>query len=375
MDKRSGTGPHNVVARGLRTLRRTIPMVTLALGLAVVSCRAQKAPAGQEAAGAVARPAADMPEVLATVGEVAITRADIRARIGDQLDQMEAQYGRARHRLIETALDSILSERILAAEAQKQGKTMDDLLAAEAGGSLEPTAVEISAWYSANQARLSGRTLEQLRPQISNMLREQRRKEALEKLQTRLYSQARVVVKLEPFRVSPGTQGAPAVGPENAPVTIVEFSDFQCPYCGALFPTLKKVETDFPKQVRLVFRQFPLTNLHPDAFKAAEASLCANQQGRFWEMHDRLFQDQKKLTVADLKAKATALGLDRQKFDSCLDSGHFVEQIQQDQKEGIRLGITGTPALFVNGSPMEGAVPYETLAAAIRKELERAARK
>ena len=264
---------------------------------------------------------------------------------------------------------------MVAAEARKQNKSVDDLVAAEGGGSLEPTDVEVSAWYSANQARLSGRTLEQLKGQIVNMLREQRRKEAQQRLQDRLYSAARVEVKLEPFRLSPGTEGAPSLGPDAAPVTIVEFSDFQCPYCGALFPTLKKVEQDFGKEVKLVYRQFPLPSLHPDAMKAAEASLCANEQGKFWAMHDMLFQDQKKLGVADLKDKATSLGLDRKKFDSCLDSGRSLEQIQKDQKDGVRLGITGTPAIFINGVPMQGAVPYETLASAIRQEVERAARK
>src|SRR5512146_3027291 len=354
-------------ATGLRPLGRTVPLVLLAFGLAVPSCRAQKV------AGTDAGQDADIPDVVATVAGAPVTRADIRSRAGDQLDQLEVRYGRARHQLIEAALDSILFDRVLVAEARKQGRTVDALLAAEAGGSLEPADVEVSAWYSANQARLSGRSLEQLRGQIVNMLREQRRKDAGERLRARLYADRKVVVELEPFRVAPGTQAAPALGPDVAPVTIVEFSDFECPYCGALYPTLRKVEQDFGRQVRVVFRQFPLTGLHAYALKAAEASLCANEQGKFWEMHDLLFQDQKRLAVADLKAKASTLGLDRKTFDSCLDSGRFVEQIQKDQREGTRLGISGTPALFVNGAPMEGAVPYETLAATIRKELERVA--
>lgn len=367
--------PWRVASRAWVELWRTIPPVTFVLGLAGASCTAQNAPSKQDAARWSLRPDADIPDVVATVGGAPVTRADIRERVGDQLDQIEAQYARARHRIVQAALDSILVERVVVVEARKHGRTLDDLLMVEAGGSLDPTAMDISAWYSTNQARLGGRTLDQLRPQIADLLRGQRRQDALKRLQARLYTERKVVVSLEPYRATPGTADAPVLGPDAAPVTIVEFSDFECPYCGLLQPTLKKVEREFPGQVRLVFRQFPLTQLHPGAFKAAEAALCANEQARFWDMHDLLFQDQKRLTVADLQEKASRLGLDRRKFDSCLDSGRFVEPIRRDRREGVRLGIAGTPALFVNGIPLEGAVPYDTLAALIRRELERVARR
>jgi protein-disulfide isomerase len=165
---------------------------------------------------------------------------------------------------------------------------------------------------------------------------------------------------------------APTLGPENAPVTIVEFSDFQCPYCRGFAPTLKSIKKDFGDKVRIVYRQAPIASIHPFAFKAAEASLCAQEQGKFWELHDLMFAEQEKLAVADLKKKARTLGMDGKKFDSCLDTGRTVERVQTDMAEAQRVGVNGTPAAFVNGIELKGgSVPYDVVAAAIQKELRR----
>jgi protein-disulfide isomerase len=181
-----------------------------------------------------------------------------------------------------------------------------------------------------------------------------------------------VVVNFQPYRLTFQNEGAPALGKEGAPVTLVEFSDFQCPFCNRFAPTLKQVEKNFGDKVHIVYRQYPIASLHPFAFKAAEASLCAHEQGKFWEMHDILFGEQSKLAVTDLKEKAHRIGLDQKKFDTCLDTGRYVEQVQKDMKEGTRVGVTGTPAVFINGAELKGgAVPYETVAEAIQQELAR----
>src|SRR3990172_10280657 len=119
---------------------------------------------------------------------------------------------------------------------------------------------------------------------------------------------------LEPLRAEIAAAGFPSKGPASAPVTIVEFSDFECPFCGGLFPTLKQIEKTYSDQVRLVYRQFPLTNIHPYAQKAAEASLCANDQQHFWEVHDSMFGNQRELSIADLKQRAVDLKLDAPAF-------------------------------------------------------------
>jgi protein-disulfide isomerase len=336
-------------------------------------CSQQKSAAAQSQSQSLnASPGDGIPAVLASIGDEQITLADIRARVGDDLDQMESRYRQAHHKLIETTLQEILRDRVLLAEARKQGKTVDQLIAAEAGGTLEPTEVEIAAWYQDNRSRTGGRSLEQIRPQIADYLRSERRKQVTQTLTQRLNQERKVTVNLEPYRVPFNNERAPAVGPANAPVTLVEFSDFQCPFCERFFPTLKQLQQHFGDKLRVVYRQFPLTNIHPNAFKAAEASLCADDQGQFWDMHDLLFQEQDRLAVRDLKVKASRLGLNQKKFDACLDSGRHVEQVQEDLKEGTRIGVTGTPAIFINGIPLEGgAVPYEVVAAAIEKEMER----
>jgi protein-disulfide isomerase len=132
------------------------------------------------------------------------------------------------------------------------------------------------------------------------------------------------------------------------------------------------VNQKYGDQVRIVYRQYPIPSIHPFAFKAAEASLCANEQGKFWDLHDSMFANQTKLSVTDLKQRAGELGMDRKKFDTCLDTGRYVEQVQRDMAEGARVGITGTPAVFINGVELKGgAVPFETVAAAIDQELRR----
>jgi protein-disulfide isomerase len=175
----------------------------------------------------------------------------------------------------------------------------------------------------------------------------------------------------EPQRIDVATAGYPARGPATAPVTIVEFSDFECPFCGRLFPTLKAVEKIYLDRVRIVYRQFPLRRIHPLAQKAAEASLCANEQGRFWEMHDSLFGDQEHLTVDALKARAAELKLNTATFNACLDSGKQAAAIDKDIADGAKAGVTGTPAMFINGRMLVGAQPFAAIAAVIEDELQR----
>lgn len=347
----------------------------LAGSAALTGCSDQRANAAPapDAPRAAADPA--LPGVLATIGDEQVTLADLRGRVGDKLDQLETQYLSQRSRLVETTLTEMLRERVLTAEATKQGKTLEQLIAAEAGGTLEPGEVEIATWYRENPERVQGRPLDQVRTAIVDFLRAERRQTAIEKLESRLNADRKVSVKFEPYRVALRNEGAPNLGNARAAVTLVEFSDFQCPYCGRFAPTLKQVEAKYGDRVNVVYRQFPITSIHPYAFKAAEASLCAHEQGKFWALHDAMFADQEKLAVSDLKAAAARLGLDAKKFATCLDTGRFTEQVQEDVKEANRLGINGTPALLVNGVAIDGgAVPFEVVAKAIDRELARTTR-
>ena len=242
----------------------------------------------------------------------------------------------------------------------------------ENGGG-EPSDVEIAAWYEENRSRVGGRTLEQVRPQIAQVVRMAKRVAAMDSIEARLNRERNVTVHLQPLRLDVDDPTAPAIGPANAPVTLVEFSDFQCPFCARFYPTLHRLADTYGDKLRIVYRQYPIASLHANAIKAAEASLCANDQGKFWEAHDLMFQEQNRLTVRELKVMASRLGMNQEQFDRCLDTGKYTEKVQGDIAAAGRVGATGTPALFVNGIPIEGgAVPYETVARAIDAELARA---
>jgi len=365
--------PSDPTVRAETPSTRYLPLLVLAgVAAALSSCGGGSASPGSQGGNLVG---GDLPEVLATIGDEEVTLADIRSRVGDDLDRMEMQYLRARSRAIENTLQTVLRERVILAEARSRGMSVEELAEAEAGGSLDPSELEVEIWYQENQARLGGRSLDELRSQIADHLRDGRRLEVASQLEDRLFRERNVVIHFEPVRLALNHEGAPFLGPEDAPVTLVEFSDFECPYCAQLVPTLKRLNETFGDDLRIVYRHFPLSSIHPGAFKAAEASLCAHEQGRFWEMHDLMFAEMRQLAVSDLKEKARRLGLDGSRFDSCLDAGRYVEQVQNDLQEASRIGVTGTPALFINGVQLEGgAVPFETAAAAVRKELARARR-
>ena len=340
----------------------------VAMILTVTAC----SKAGPDTAQAAPATNDDVPEVLATIGDQKITLADLRDRIGDQLDQLDANYKKTRSKTIEDALNATLRDRVIMDEAKKQGKSMEDLVLAEAGGTFEPTEVEVTTWYKENEARLRGRTVDQLRGQIVELLRKQKQDKAGQSLEARLNKAHSVKVNFQPYRLAFDNSGSPTLGKKGSKVTVVEFSDFQCPFCRQFAGNLRELGREYGDRVEIVYRQYPIPSLHPYAFKAAEASLCANEQGKFWELHDLMFTDQEHIGVKDLKEKARRLGMDDKKFASCIDTGKYTEQVQRDMAEGSKAGVAGTPALFVNGIEVPGgAVPYPTVAAAVERELQR----
>ena len=181
----------------------------------------------------------------------------------------------------------------------------------------------------------------------------------------------------EPARVEVSTDDDPVLGRADAPVVIVEFSDFQCPYCKRFaeqtFPQLKREYIDTGK-VKLVFRDFPISSIHQNAELAAEAAQCAYEQDSFWEMHDRIFAGQGEWSRSS-EAKqifiqyAEELGLDRGRFRECLNLGRYKEEVQQDFNDGASYGVTGTPSFFINGRKLVGAQPFSAFQQAIEAEL------
>ncbi len=347
--------------------------VAVAGGFAVACA----APADHGARGASAGEGSG-DDVLATVQGDDITRAAVEQAAADKLDnvrlqqlQCETKAKQQRHDVIDTETRQMVQDRLLEAEAAKRGMSKEELVATEIQSQANRvTPEEAEAFYEQNKDRIGNRPKEQVIPQIERYLSQQRQSQAYQDFLGSLEAKYQVAYHLEPFRVDLDVAGEPSRGgPADAPVTIVEFSDFECPFCGRVEPTLEKIRETYGDKVRLVFKQLPLTNIHPQAQKAAEASLCAHDQGKFWEMHDAMFGDQHNLEVADLEAKAKDLGLDAAAFKQCLESGSKAAAVTEDVRQGSIAGVSGTPAMFINGQLLSGAVPYEKLAQTIDQEL------
>ncbi len=316
-------------------------------------------------------------EVVAEVQGVAITREELQSGAAEELEkwkmeslQFEARQERVRHEILQKQLDALVAERLVALEAAEQGLSDEELLEKEVLSNVEePTEEEVEAFYLTNQQRLQG-SKTQLLPMIRQHLADQKSEQTYQDFVDQLETKYGVITHLQPLRMNVATEGHPFHGPADAPVTIVEFSDFECPYCQAMLGTIKNVQETYGEKVRLVYRQFPLNSIHPNAQKAAEASLCANDQGKFWEMHDLMFEDQRGLSVEALTKKAESLELDGPTFEECLTSNKYAEQVKQDVMDGTVVGVTGTPAVFVNGRPLVGNVPYDQLVEIIDDELK-----
>lgn len=160
-------------------------------------------------------------------------------------------------------------------------------------------------------------------------------------------------------------------GISSAPVTIVEFSDFQCPYCSSFHPVLQQILDNHSTNVRWVYKHFPLDQKHFQARPAAEASECADEQGKFWEFAAGLFENQSRLAPGFYKELAQNLGLNVNQFENCFSQRKYKDKVEADYQEGIRAGVRGTPASFINGEMVSGAVPYETLKAAVERALSK----
>ena len=176
--------------------------------------------------------------------------------------------------------------------------------------------------------------------------------------------------------VAPEVGDAPFLGDPNAPVTMVEFSDYECPFCNQFFDqTLARIKSEYVDtgKVKFVYKDFPIVSIHPQAQKAAESARCVREQlgdNGYWAMHDMLFEGQQQLGVTSFKQWARELGVNGAQFDSCLDSGKYAEAVGADVDEGVALGVNGTPTLFINDVRVVGAVPFEQIAGVIEKELE-----
>jgi protein-disulfide isomerase len=345
---------------------------SLAGALTLLGAMACTSPATTQIKPAGAEEVQDPKAPMARWGSETITVGDLDDAAKKDLRRMENEYRERAHEMKKAVLDGLIAKRLVEAKAKAAGKTPEQYIDSEVISKVgDPTEQEVREVF--DRVKASGRPvppLDQAKPQIAGFLKQQKAQEALRGFYDRLRAEAKVEVLLPPWRpprVEVAADG-PSRGPAKAPVTIVEFSDYECPYCGRAEAVVSQVLASYGDKVRLVYRDYPLP-MHPSAPKAAEAAHCAEDQGKYWEMHGKLFANQRELSVDSIKGYAKELGLDAGKFAACLDSGEKAKIVEAHRKAGDEAGVSGTPAFFVNGILLSGAQPYEAFKQLIDPEL------
>jgi len=306
--------------------------------------------------------------VLAAVNGEPIRIETINQRMKAYIYQLEMRI----YDTQKQALDRRINDLLLIAEANRRNIGSEVIMRTEITDKIKsPTEAEIARFYDDNKARISG-DLASARASIATYLQDQQQ----QTLETALSEKLRAGAKLQIFLKEPAppvmnisTTNSPARGDTNAAVTVIEFTDFQCSACGAMYPVIESVLKSYGSRVRFVVRDFPLTALHANAFRAAQAAGAANAQGKFWEYIDLLFKNQNSLDTESLKKYATQVGLDRKRFDAEFESGKYDADIRRDVDDGDLLGIEATPTIYINGVMLTAP---EFSADGLRAAIERA---
>ena len=300
-------------------------------------------------------------EVVANVGGVKVTRADLEQEESAKLLAAQYSYYQAQTK----ALNELIDKKLIEQKAKSEGLTVQQLLDRDINSQVkEPTEDQIKVYYEGLE---TDQPYESVRSKIVDQIHQIRTNKARSAYVKALRVSSTVYISLAPPRANVDTQNAQILGPEKPTVTLVEFADYECPYCQKVAADVKRLQVDFSDRVAFAHKDFPLP-MHTRAEKAAEAARCASKEGKFWELHDELFHS-KELDVDQLKAQARALKLDPAEFDKCLDSGEEAAAVEKDRKEGNRLGITGTPSFFINGHFLSGALDYATLRQIVEQQL------
>ena len=302
----------------------------------------------------------DSSAVVAEVNGHQLTRAELDKRESGDLLQAKYKYYMAEKQ----AVDKLVREELLNDAAKKEGVSVEELLKRHIGEVKAPTDDQVEVFYEGMQ---SDKSLPEIHDDIRQHIVDLRRQKAATAYLETLRTKGDVKVEIEPPTTTvSSTAGAPTLGPADAPVKIIEYADYQCPYCKQMHPLIKRLREEFPK-TQLVYEDFPLP-MHANAEKAAEAAHCAGDQGKYWEFHDAIFDHSGSLDVTNLKGIAKTVKLDQTSFDQCLDSGKHAPDVAKGQIQGTGLGITGTPTFFINGHMVTGAAKYETLKEIVAQE-------
>ncbi|MEC7947109.1 MAG: thioredoxin domain-containing protein [Myxococcota bacterium] len=358
-------------------MRLSLP-ITAAL---LVGCNAQTADtpsahaAGEKATASAAVAAGpDMEATVATWTGGSVSYGELYEDVKGQLIRAEVDYLTARYQTESQALESKLMEALLEAEAAKQGMAdVEALLKKEIEDKVsEPTEDEMKAFYEVMKRQLRGAPYESVKTQVAGEIMRRKQTEVFGAYIEGLKGSYKVKIELafpDLPRIPVSADDDPSIGPEDAPITIVQFAEYQCPYCGKAGEAVDEVMAKYGDKVRMVYRDFPLS-FHPRAIPAAIAANCAGDQGKYWEMHKLLMNDQRALEEADLTNHATTLALDLGKWNTCREDPAQAAEVQKDFEDGQAAGVSGTPAFFINGVMLSGAQPFSEFERIIERELE-----
>lgn len=310
---------------------------------------------------AIETAAAQDTEVVSEINGKKITRSELHEQESSALLQARYDFYKAEQK----ALYDLIAKRLLDAEAARQKLTVDELLKREVDSKVKDlTEDQLRTVYDVIAPKES---FEVMRGKIQESVRTQRVQKARGVYLDALREKANVLVLLAPPRTDVEVGDAARLGPANAPVQLVEFADYECPYCIKVQPELQKLKAEFGDQISVVFKDYPLP-MHSHAQKAAEAARCAGAQDKFWQYHDRLFAGMQ-MDVPQLKQLAADLGLDAAKFNTCLESGQQAAAVQKDAAEAQKIGLSATPSFFLNGHFFTGAMQYEDMRQMVLREL------
>lgn len=350
-----------------RSVNRVLTVVVTCCAAAIFACgSATGRPDGKDS-GASNSATLSSDSKVATIGDWSISLAELDVAAAGQLSKVRQQEYDIRQQV----LDGLMEERLLDLEAEARKISRDELLQIEVTSKVsEPTQAEVDAYFDRIKGRLRGQTKEQVQPQIKATIVAQQSNSLKGDYVASLRKKYGAKMMIEPPRVAVSVDDDASRGPEDAPITIVEFSDFQCPYCARGEDSVTQVLQKYGDKIRIVYRDYPLS-FHQNAEISAIGAECAEEQGKFWEMHGAMFANQQKLAAADLVETAGGLGMNKEEFKACLDSGKYKAEVQNDFKEGSSYGVTGTPAFFINGVMLSGAQPPEAFYKVIDRELER----
>ena len=333
----------------------------------MLGCQAQVEQIPAPAASDTAAASGEGATPVARIGDTTITLDELDQWIKDDLFERQTSGGNPAKLfdLRRPALDQMIATRVLEMEAEQRNLAVDEVIAAEVAALGEVSDEEVAKFYADQIDQMGGQTLEQIGPRIRDYLGQLRTQGVAE----RLVEKANVTILLDRPKVEVAADG-PSKGPADAAVTIIEFSDFQCPFCSRALPVLDELMKRYPNDVRVVYRHMPLDRIHPRSRAAAEASMCAEDQDGFWAFHDLLFANSKTLGDEDLKRFAAEANLDVAAWEACVSGGKFKSKVEADAEAAREIGITGTPAFVINGVLLTGARPVEEFVPLIEAALE-----